>query len=332
VTAPRDASARRAARMLRWYPAAWRARYGDEFAELLIAEFDERPRSWRRAADVVRGGLLARLTCAGLTGHPLESAEQIRAGLATAACGLATCLALGIAMWAQLTIGWAWAPPGTSGPTVAMVAMSASVLLLALLALLAAFPLAWAVARGALRRDGWCVRRPALLAAAGLVTLAVGSRHFANGWPGTGSHSWAQPGLVPAGVAAFGWAATLSVSAYWAHPAALAAFPAAEITWMAVSPAALIAAVAGVAALVRRIDLPARTLRYEAWLASGAAGTMIIFLAGACWWLLAGASGPGLFHPGAIDAASVAVMMLALWMARRATSQARKSALSSRLM
>jgi hypothetical protein len=101
---------------------------------------------------------------------------------------------------------------------------------------------------------------------------------------------------------------------------------------MAVSPAALIAAVAGVAALVRRIDLPARTLRYEAWLASGAAGTMIIFLAGACWWLLAGASGPGLFHPGAIDAASVAVMMLALWMARRATSQARKSALSSRLM
>jgi hypothetical protein len=48
--------------------------------------------------------------------------------------------------------------------------------------------------------------------------------------------------------------------------------------------------------------------------------------------LLAGASGPGLFHPGAIDAASVAVMMLALWMARRATSQARKSALSSRLM
>lgn len=332
MTAPRDASARRAARMLRWYPAGWRARYGDEFAELLIAEFDEQPRSWRRAVDVVRGGLLARLTRAGLTGHPLEPAEQIRAGLATAACGLATCLALGIAMWAQLTIGWAWAAPGTPGPTVAMVAMSASMLLLAAFALLAALPLAWAVARGALRREGRCVRRPALLAAAGLVMLAVGSRHFENGWPGTGSHSWAQPGLVPAGVAAFGWAATLSVSAYWAHPAALAAFPAAEITWMAVSPAALIAVVAGVAALIRRIDLPARTLRYEAWLASGAAGTMIIFLAGACWWVLAGAPGPGLFHPGAIDAASVAVMMLALWMARRATSQARKSALSSRLL
>jgi hypothetical protein len=318
--------------MLRWYPARWRARYGDEFTELLIAEFDEQPRSWRRAADVARGGLLARLTCAGLTSHALEPAEQIRAGLSTAACGLATCLALGIAMWAQLAIGWAWAAPGTPGPTVAMVAMSASMLLFAVFTLLAALPLAWAAARGALRRKGWGVRRPALLVAAGLVTLVVGSRHFENGWPGTGSHSWAQPGLAPAGVAAFSWAATLSVSAYWAHPAALAAFPVEEITWMAVSPAALIAAIAGVAGLVRRLDLSARALRYEAWLAGGAAGTMTIFLAGACWWVLAGASGPGLFRPGAIDAASVAVMMLALWMARRAMSQARKSALSSRLL
>jgi hypothetical protein len=56
---------RRTARLLRWYPPAWRARYGDEFTELLIAEFTERPRSWRRAVDVARGGLLARLTGAG---------------------------------------------------------------------------------------------------------------------------------------------------------------------------------------------------------------------------------------------------------------------------
>jgi hypothetical protein len=160
--------------------------------------------------------------------------------------------------------------------------------------------------------------------------LVVGGHHFANAWPGTGAHPWAQPGLAPAGVAAFGWAATLSVSAYWAHPAALAAFPAAEIAWMTVSPAALTAGVAGVAALVRRLDLSARVLRYEAWLASAAAAVMAVFLAGACWWVLAAGSGPGLFHAGAIDTASVAVMMLALWMARRATGRARESAACSR--
>lgn len=33
-----DAGERHAARLLRWYPAAWRARYGAEFTELLLAD------------------------------------------------------------------------------------------------------------------------------------------------------------------------------------------------------------------------------------------------------------------------------------------------------
>lgn len=328
---PQEESARRAARLLRWYPAAWRARYGDEFAELLLAEFAEQPRSWRRAADVARSGLLARLTRAGLAGSRPESAEQVRAGLATAACALAAFGAPGIAMWAQLTIGWEWAPPTAVGATIAMAAMTAAVLLLAGLALLAAVPLTWSAVCSLrcppVRR---ALRGPALLAVAGVGVLAIGSHHFQNGWPGTGAHPWAGHGLVPAGVAAFSWAATLWVSAYWAHPAALAAFPAAEIAWMAVSPAALIAAVTGVAGLVRRLDLSVRMLRYEAWLASSAAAAMAVFLIGACCWVLAPASGPGLFHAGALDAGSLAVMVLALSMARRAASLARKAALGSR--
>jgi hypothetical protein len=331
VIAPQEESARRAARLLRWYPAAWRARYGDEFAELLIAEFAEQPRSWRRAADVARAGLLVRLTRAGLTGHQLEPAEQVRAGLATATCALAAFGAPGVAMWAQLTIGWEWASRAAVGATIAMAAMTAAVLLVAVLTLLAAVPLIWSAACGLRRRPvRRALRGPALLAMAGAGVLAIGSHHFQNGWPGTGAHPWAGHGLVPAGVAAFSWAATLWVSAYWAHPAALAAFPAAEIAWMALSPAALIVAVAGVAGLVRRLDLSVRMLRYEAWLASGAAAGMAVFLIGACCWVLAPDSGAGLFHAGAIDAGSLAFMVLALGMARRATGLARKAALGSR--
>ena len=132
-------------------------------------------------------------------------------------------------------------------------------LLLAGLALLAVVPLTWTVARAAARREARRLRGPVLLAVAGTAVVVTGSHHFANAWPGTGAHPWTQPGAVPAGVAAFGWAATLSVSAYWAHPAALAAFPAAEIAWMALSPVALIAGVAGVAGVVRRLDLSARS-------------------------------------------------------------------------
>jgi len=320
-------AARRAARLLRWYPGAWRARYGDEFTELLLAEFAERPRSWRRAADVARGGLLARLTGAGLTGHPIEPSRQARACLATAAWSLAAFLVVGGAMWAQLAIGWEWAPPGPGAATVALVAMSAAAAFLAALSLLAAIPLTWSLARALKNHPERPVRRSAWFALAGSGLVVAGSRHFANAWPGTGAHPALPHGFLPAGPAAFCWAGTLSVSSYWAHPGALAAFPAAEVAWMAVSPVALVAAVAGVAGLVRRLDLSPRVLRYEAWLASAAAAAMAVFLAGACCWVLAEGSGPGLFHAGAIDVASLAVMMLALSTARRASGLARKSVL-----
>jgi hypothetical protein len=83
--------------------------------------------------------------------------------------------------------------------------------------------------------------------------------------------------------------------------------------------------VTGVAGLVRRLDLSPRILSYEAWLASSAAAAMAVFLSGACCWVLAEGSGPGLFHAGAIDAGSLAVMALALVVAHRATGLARKA-------
>ena len=115
--------------MLRWYPAQWRARYGEEFTELLLADLSEQPRSWRRSADVARSGLLARLAGAGLTSHPPEPTDPAlaaRASLATLACALAAFLTFATAMWAQLTIGWQWAPPAARPTTVAMVVMSAA--------------------------------------------------------------------------------------------------------------------------------------------------------------------------------------------------------------
>jgi hypothetical protein len=57
----REEADRRARRLLRWYPRAWRLRYGEEFRELLIADIGERPRSWGRTLDVTRRGLAARV-------------------------------------------------------------------------------------------------------------------------------------------------------------------------------------------------------------------------------------------------------------------------------
>ena len=295
-------------------------RYGAEFTELLVADLAERPRCWRRTADVAVSGTLARLSQAGLGGQRLAERDQARASLAALGCALAVFLTAGTAVWSQLLVGWQWAPPSTRAAAVGTVVMTGALLFFLVLAVLAAAPVAWRLAR----RGSGADRAGLLLIAVSLLVLVIGGRHMANGWPGTGGHPWPQRGLVPGGVAAFGWAVTLSVTSYWAHPAALLAFPAAELAWMVISPAALAGLAAGLARLVRRLDLPPRLLRYQARLGQLAAAGMAVFLAGAASWVLAGQHGPGtLFRPGAIDVAELAVMAFALavgWQAMRRTA------------
>jgi hypothetical protein len=325
VTDPSVETARRAASLLRWYPRQWRDRYGDEFAELLMSEVSEQPHSWRRSADVARTGLTARLSYAGLGGHTLDPSAQVRAGLVSAVSAVAVFLAFGVAMWAQLTIGWQWSRPNTAATNVAMMVMSGAMVLFVSLALLAALPVLWCVLTGFARGQWRGLAGPTSLVLVGAALLIVGSRHFGNGWPGTGGHPWAQQGLVPGGVAAFAWASTLSISSYWAHPFALASFPTAEIAWMAVSPVAMVSLVTGTAKVVRRVELGPRALRLESRLAGAAAVVMLLFLGACCGWIVDGGPGPrNLFHAGAIDVAGMVVMGGALVVVHRAVSCARR--------
>jgi hypothetical protein len=318
-------------RLLRWYPRAWRARYGEEFTELLLADLAERPKSPARTADVIRAGLVARLADAGLCGCAPQVPElaraQARAGLASLACCAAVFLGVGGAIWSQLVIGWQWSAPATAGTAVATFVMTGTVLVLDLLTLLAALPVAWTVVTRLAGGRARGLAVPTALFLTGLVIMIVGGRHFGNGWPGTGGHPWARTGLVPGGVAAFFWACTLSVSSFWAHPGALAAFPAAELTWMALSPLALACLVAGAATTVRRAELSPAIVRFEGRLGVAACVTMAAFLGGGCAWLAGRTAPPGSpFRPGAIDVAGLAVMALALAVARQALRQARAGA------
>ena len=317
MTDMRDTSARRAERLLRWYPSEWRARYGDEFAELLISDMAEQPRSLRRPVNVAANGVVARLAYAGLSQSNLEHCERTRRTLLAFACAAAVFVTFGLGMWAQLTIGWQWSAPDTVATSAAMVVMSYSVLVLLSIGALAVVPLAWTSARMALRRAR--VMRPLVLVMAGAGIFVLGSRHFANGWPGTGGHPWVHQGLVPGGVAAFAWAATLFVTAYWAHPASLLSFPGPELAWMVVSPIALLCFGVGAVRLVREVELSPRLLRFEARLAQLGGVVMVMFLIGASLWVVDGGPGPrNLFHVGAIDIGSICVMVASLATAGRA--------------
>jgi hypothetical protein len=324
------AAQRHAERLLRWYPRPWRERYGEEFAELLMAEWSERPRCPRRTADVMASGLVARLSAAGVTGGLLDGAAQARASLAALICSLAAFLALGVSMWAQLTIGWQWSAPDTAGTAIAVVAMTGAVVVFAALALGAAAPVIWTVLLAFRRRQAQGLGRPMLLIALGLGIVVVGSRHFGNGWPGTGGHPWAHQGLVPGGVAAFSWASTLSVTSYWAHPDALSTFPLTEVAWMIASPLALVTVAVGCAKTVRRAHLSARVLRAEMALGRSAVAAMGLFVVAAGLWMLDGGAGPrGLFTTGAIDRFALIAMVACLLVAIQSMGRARRVPLTA---
>ncbi|HTZ91412.1 MAG TPA: hypothetical protein VMB74_03360 [Streptosporangiaceae bacterium] len=306
------AGERRAARLLRWYPPSWRARYGEEFAELLLADFAEQPANWRRDADVAAHGLLARIAVIGLLARAQPPAIQ----LATLGCALATFAALGVAMLAQLATGWQWDSPASPSVAGATVLMTVAAACLASTGLAAGVPVLGRVLLAAVRRDGRLVR-PAGLALACTLALVFGARHFQNSWPGTGG-TGAEHSLVPGGIAAFGWSSTLSVSTFWVHPALLGRFPAAELAWMAASPVAAVTLIIAAATVVRRLALVTGLVRYLTLLARGACLAAAGFLAGAAIWVVGqGGAAAGLFRPGLVDGGELLIMGLALAAAAR---------------
>jgi hypothetical protein len=316
------AATRRARRLVRCYPPRWRERYGDEFTQLLVDDMLERPRSLTRTADVVRSGALARAACAGLAGDALEPHQQLRAGLGVVGFSASAFLAAGVTIWSQLTIGWQWSAPAAAATKAGMLVMTGTMLAFAVALALAATPLLWVICGELVRGRGRNLLLPIVAVGAGGLVLILGSIHFGHGWPGTGGHPWSESDVVPGSVARFCWAATLWVTSYWAHPGALASFPASEVAWMVVSPIALAAVLIGAARMLRRLPLSARVLRYESWLGLTAAIVMAGFLAGAGSWVISGGPAPrGLFRVGAIDSVAVAVMTASLILSFRAAQR-----------
>jgi hypothetical protein len=316
--------------LLAWYPRSWRQRYGEEFAEVLRAEQADGGRSWRRGADVAAAGLRARLASAGLSGHPFDPESAARAGRATITVSLAAAAFAGVAVWARLAVGLQWTTPRTPALARAMDLLSVALAVIALAGMLAAVGLVLAGVLARPRGQARTLRLPAALIAAGVLVLVIGGRHFQNGWPGTGGHLLAHQGLVPGGLAAFAWSVTMWITSYWVHPSALAAFPAGQLAWMVISPAATGCLIAGSALLARRLSLPPRTLRYQAIVTVVAGIGLILLTAGSLFWLSAASRDPvPLFRAGVIGQASLVVLAFA---AIAGISAARQSWTASRAL
>lgn len=70
-------------RILRWYPQAWRDRYGEEFVVYMQDSFGSEPPPLKARLSVVAGGIRERARRSGLTGDSVPPSDRVRAGLLT---------------------------------------------------------------------------------------------------------------------------------------------------------------------------------------------------------------------------------------------------------
>lgn len=83
--------------MLRWYPARWRARYGDELAAMIEDDLGGGRPSFSFRWAIIRSGLHERLHDAGLLGDSKPPAERVRNGALTILCAFALFVISGVA-------------------------------------------------------------------------------------------------------------------------------------------------------------------------------------------------------------------------------------------
>ena len=230
----------KAARLLRWYPRAWRERYGEELLALIQDTLDEGRPTWRLRLGVVRGGLR-------------ERAHQARQ-----AVGAAIKRPSGLDLWAKMLAAGtivAILPQNLSEsppPARGWQAVAAFDALLAAVALTGAVVVATGLAAlpalvRFLRAGGWPKIRRRVVWAAGATVVAGGA--LAGLVLAAGSRSPAQVNVSYAYLAGFlttGLAITAAIG-LWAIAAAAMArhltldprLRAVQLVLVAVTPAAV---------------------------------------------------------------------------------------------
>ncbi len=97
-------------RLLKWYPARWRSRYGEELAALMEDTYGSGPAPLSSRVKVVRSGLAERVRQLGLGGAGDSPSENVRSGSLLVLCVWALFVIAGSG-FAKMTEHWVGATP-----------------------------------------------------------------------------------------------------------------------------------------------------------------------------------------------------------------------------
>jgi hypothetical protein len=202
------------ASLLRWYPRAWRERYGEEFLALIQDSADEGRPTWRLRLSVISGGLRERGHQAGQAGK--AAVKRVSSSwLLDVAAGLA----VANVPWnlkASLPPSRAWQATTALGVLAGIIAFTGAAVLASALVAAPAFVAflrvgGWPKIR---RRVAWAAGAT-VAAGGGMAGLVLGQRSMSSAQL---SHSWAYAAGVGATalalVVAFGlWASAAAATA-----------------------------------------------------------------------------------------------------------------------
>jgi len=91
--------------MLRWYPAKWRARYGDEFAAMIEDHLAGKPATLRYRRSIAQSGIHEHMREIGLMGDSGSPQERMRGGVLTVLCAFALFIISGVG-FAKVSEHW----------------------------------------------------------------------------------------------------------------------------------------------------------------------------------------------------------------------------------
>lgn len=281
--------------LLRWYPPAWRARYGDELEQLILESSRGRRIPLRIWANVAGGGVRERLRASGLTGDDVPPGERSRAGALLVLCAWALFVVGGMIVqkssehWQRLVPSGSRGVPSVAFDTLVAVAAVATIVILAGVA--CAVSALAALARSARVTE---LRRPlvralwaTVVSAAATVALVIWAHRL------TASQRDGRDLRYELGFAA--WALVVVVCL---------------ATWTALA-----------ARVGRCLELAPGVLRLESWLAAATACSMAVMtVATAVWWAALVSSAASLPSPplGLAFALMLAATALGALGARRA--------------
>ncbi|MGD0055524.1 MAG: hypothetical protein ABSC34_08840 [Acidimicrobiales bacterium] len=243
----------RAQRLARWYPVAWRQRYGDEFIDHMEQEIAERPHSIARTLNIVYRATRARLGDAGVLSATIGTSNQTRAAVASTFALAGVFLAIAFNFWASAMINWnggAHISPVTvtwcTGAITVLVAVMALGVTLMYVSLLGV------AVRRIVHHRAKRITAPLAVVLASTLYLVYAARESLRFVIARGGIAWGHPGWAIKQLAGVSQAVTSSVYLAWMSPSR--AFDPGSNFVNALMPFVLVTLCLGVATLVRRSE------------------------------------------------------------------------------